>query len=594
MSNLYPFPGGAPAYPQSHSPYQQNQPLYPQNQLQYPSSPYQGQGGGQGQIQPGTITYTISIGSDGRQIYHPFRAELASYRTPQGTFPGIQWVPADTTYDEPLNAQPASADWIRKWARGRQGNRQDEKLWKEWQRQEEKLRRREEKEASRRRQEWDQEERERIRAEEKLARRQAREGRVPITSGIPAYEQYGYGVPGQYQQQQQGYQQGYQPQAYQQQAPLGYSQYSQAQTLGPGGYQDGLSAQTADLDRRMAEMELNAPRSRRNSVSSRSGKGRRVSFSTTDRPRRLSNNLGPSPYAGSGYSGSEQGYIPNPGLGGLGGATLGAGLGGGALSRSRQGSPNYGYANLPPNDGGPTISGRASPYQAGYGTNPILEPPEAFSRTPSLAHNYTIFDPMRIAFMSSLTQTIPPMPKVLVSHDVFHQDWIRYIQDLAMAWSERVEVPSHRSGRRPHRASIAADIIDVWNTAFFLPRGIETVLFKGRIRRSGPMAGHRDDRLVRTAEENEDDLYSDDTLSSDSSLSDESDYEPGAHRYGYGIYGRNIPVNERWMEDTDRAKRAWRERKRGLTRGRDYNYRDRDRDGRRDQWALYITCVTMR
>lgn len=382
-----------------------------------------------------------------------------------------------------------------------------------------------------------------------------------------------------------------------------------------------MSPATADLDRRMAEMELNAPHSRRNSVSSRSGKGRRVSFSTTDRPRRLSQNLGQAPYAASGYSGSEQGYIPNQALGGGLGGGLGGqsipGLGAGSLSRSRQASPNYGYANLPPNDGGPTISGRASPYQGGYGTLPILEPPEAFSRTPSLAHNYTIFDPMRIASMSVLIQTVPPMPKVLVSHDVFHQDWIRYIQvrnslstkdrfihltwivscfqDLATAWSDRVEVPSHRSGRRPHRASIAADIIDVWNTAFFLPRGIETVLFKGRIRRSGPMAGHRDDRLVRTAEENEDDLYSDDTLGSESSLSDESDYELGAHRYGYGIYGQNVPVNERWMEDTDRARRAWRERKRGVTRGQGYdNYRSRDREGRRDQWALYITCVTMR
>ncbi|KAG1885326.1 uncharacterized protein F5891DRAFT_1087339 [Suillus fuscotomentosus] len=51
-----------------------------------------------GQITPGTITYTTSTNSaDGQVTKHPFRAVPVSYQTSQGIVHGLQWVPTDAT-----------------------------------------------------------------------------------------------------------------------------------------------------------------------------------------------------------------------------------------------------------------------------------------------------------------------------------------------------------------------------------------------------------------------------------------------------------------------------------------------------------------
>ncbi|KAG2043148.1 hypothetical protein BDR03DRAFT_942986 [Suillus americanus] len=50
-----------------------------------------------GQIAPGTITYTTSTNADGQVTNHPFRAVPVSYQTSQGIVHGFQWVPADAT-----------------------------------------------------------------------------------------------------------------------------------------------------------------------------------------------------------------------------------------------------------------------------------------------------------------------------------------------------------------------------------------------------------------------------------------------------------------------------------------------------------------
>ena len=103
------------------------------------------------------------------------------------------------------------------------------------------------------------------------------------------------------------------------------------------------------------------------------------------------------------------------------------------------------------------------------------------------------------------------MPAVLVTHDVYHKDWIRLMtvssnyfaqtrsgfcsdalgrQDLSLAWSSKLPVPDYaRDGRPPKRTTLTADLIDLWNTSFFFKRGVEVVLFKGRERRSGRGAG---------------------------------------------------------------------------------------------------------
>ncbi|KAG2119037.1 uncharacterized protein F5147DRAFT_667917 [Suillus discolor] len=50
-----------------------------------------------GQITPGTITYTTSTNADGQVTKHPFRAVPVSYQTSQGIVHGLQWVPTDAT-----------------------------------------------------------------------------------------------------------------------------------------------------------------------------------------------------------------------------------------------------------------------------------------------------------------------------------------------------------------------------------------------------------------------------------------------------------------------------------------------------------------
>ena len=50
-------------------------------------------------------------------------------------------------------------------------------------------------------------------------------------------------------------------------------------------------------------------------------------------------------------------------------------------------------------------------------------------------------------------------------------------------------------GRPPKRSTLAADVVDLWNTSFFRVRGVEMVLYKGRERRSGRYAGTVDVNL---------------------------------------------------------------------------------------------------
>ena len=55
----------------------------------------------------------------------------------------------------------------------------------------------------------------------------------------------------------------------------------------------------------------------------------------------------------------------------------------------------------------------------------MLAAPEGFSRPPNLAQSYTPFDIIKIQDMEDFYENIPRMPLVLVTHDVYHEDWIR-------------------------------------------------------------------------------------------------------------------------------------------------------------------------
>ena len=101
--------------------------------------------------------------------------------------------------------------------------------------------------------------------------------------------------------------------------------------------------------------------------------------------------------------------------------------------RSRAASPLPGASPLPytgqpgfygmprsPHVGGGALLGGSEP--------PLLPPPDGFSRPANLAQSYTFFDTMKIQDMDDFYDNMPKMPMVLVPHDVYHEDWIRFIQ----------------------------------------------------------------------------------------------------------------------------------------------------------------------
>ena len=85
------------------------------------------------------------------------------------------------------------------------------------------------------------------------------------------------------------------------------------------------------------------------------------------------------------------------------------------------GQPGFGHPNAIPRS--PRIGG------APLASEPqMLSPPDGFSRPANLAQSYTFFDTMKIQDMDDFYENMPRMPKVLVPHDVYHEDWIRFIQ----------------------------------------------------------------------------------------------------------------------------------------------------------------------
>jgi hypothetical protein len=106
------------------------------------------------------------------------------------------------------------------------------------------------------------------------------------------------------------------------------------------------------------------------------------------------------------------------------------------LNRSRAPSPLPG-APPPPYSGQPGFPYSNAPNamprspRVGGGAHldpPMLPPPDGFSRPANLAQSYTFFDTMKIQDMDDFYENMPRMPKVLVPHDVYHEDWIRFIQ----------------------------------------------------------------------------------------------------------------------------------------------------------------------
>lgn len=144
-------------------------------------------------------------------------------------------------------------------------------------------------------------------------------------------------------------------------------------------------------------------------------------------------------------------------------------------------------------------------------------------------------------------------------------------QDLGLAWAGKLPVPDlMRGGRVPKRATLAGDLLDLWNNSFFLVRGIEVVLYKGRERRSGKSPGVKDLHIPE---------YEDDELSSSSSES-ESDSEDEYASRAVGPYGRPGEISD--------SRRRRREAKEERRRKRKEKKLRRKEKARETKYALYI------
>jgi len=122
-----------------------------------------------------------------------------------------------------------------------------------------------------------------------------------------------------------------------------------------------------------------------------------------------------------------------------------------------------------------------------------------------------------------------------------------------------------KDGQPPRRSTLAADLVELWNTSFFHPRGVELILYKGNERRTGAQAGQITHRLPRYDE--------DSSHSSDSGFSDHNDRG--------GPYGRSSYEQEearRRNQEEKQERRKHRKEKRARKKAKTY--------------SLYISCLS--
>jgi hypothetical protein len=175
---------------------------------------------------------------------------------------------------------------------------------------------------------------------------------------------------------------------------------------------------------------------------------------------------------------------------------------------------------------------------------------------------------MKVQEMEQFYDQIPRMPLVLETHDVYHQDWIRFMNDLALAWAGKMPIPEFSRGPPPKRSTLIADLIDLWNSSFFITRRVEVVLFKGRERRSGANAGAIDYNLPGLVHPD---------FSSDSSSESTSDSGSEPHRYAG--YGRGVDPESRRRRKEEKRRRKKEKKLRKKAKELEKTY------------ALYLTYV---
>lgn len=240
-----------------------------------------------------------------------------------------------------------------------------------------------------------------------------------------------------------------------------------------------------------------------------------------------------------------------------------------------------------PGGASPNMAPVPFPGEQGPGQPHQLAAPEGFLRPVNGSHPFTPFDIFKVQDMEKFWSDIPRMPKILVTHDVFEEDWSRLMHDIALAWAGKLPVPDlARGGQPPKRSALIADLVDLWNSSFFLIRGVELVLYKGRERRSGRLAGMVDKDLPYL-EEPDDYPSSEEEDDPDTDDSDLDAYGAGRHN----VYGNPQEQLSQVFEAGRRRKEAKMAAKAEQRRRRHEKNRRRREKYRERKYSLYLTYV---
>ncbi|KAI6164973.1 hypothetical protein EDD17DRAFT_1872070 [Pisolithus thermaeus] len=506
-----------------------------------------------GQIQPGAITYTTSTGPDGETVYHPFKAVPASYQTPQGVVSGIQWIPAEATSILPAGAQPATAEFAASWGRDRGVDK-----WQRSEERRRKKEEKESIKRLSKQFERDREDNE-VRIQRQRSRSfYGESGAPPYSPGYNAYphspsneldrkfndldingRSAAYGNrPRKYSTTGGDRMYGVSPSEAGYAGSAGSAAYAWCWLYFPLSSTRVHNLSEHSLSRYILVPWAASPYGRppmEPIARASSPYGRPLNepmaraTSPYGRPLTEPISRAPSPYhpgyvprapspvpprAPSPYSAAHSPYVPRapsplPGRAPSPYAKPPPPYLGGAPSQY-QAQASHVYPPGHPMDGQPFPRSRApSPMPgppAAFPTSPRmpvsvagadqqLSVPDAFSRPANAAQPYTPFATMKIQDMEQFYDQIPRMPLVLDTHDVYHHDWIRFMNDLALGWAGKLPLPDLSRGPPPRRSVLVADLVDLWNESFFLPRRVEVVLCKGHERRSGPNKGVIDYQL---------------------------------------------------------------------------------------------------
>jgi hypothetical protein len=252
----------------------------------------------------------------------------------------------------------------------------------------------------------------------------------------------------------------------------------------------------------------------------------------------------------------------------------------GVLPHSQAASPNMSGRGLP---------GGESAYGQHQQPAPQLPAPEGFSRPINAALSYLPFEPMKIQEMEDFAVKLPKMPLVLQMHDVYPEDWNRLMSDMALAWSNRLPTGPSQTGVPPHRTTLAADLIDLWNSSFFAARHVEMVLYRGRERRSGAMAGVKD--IILPQDDDDDDSDSD-SDSDDDSDDDPRFPSPRPIPGAYGApdaYGRqSVPPSGGYYGAQAAEAERMRKKERRQEKRRRRKEKKREKKRAEKTWAVYL------